>query len=58
MGQALRDRSQQYQSEKITQILKSMVVNEGVASLFKGVSASVLGVSNAVIFFFIYENMR
>lgn len=58
MGQALRHQSQQYPSEKITQVLKSMVNNEGLRSLFKGVSASVMGVSNAVVFFFIYENLR
>lgn len=32
-----------------------MIHKEGISSLFKGVSASVLGVSNAVIYFFIYE---
>ena len=29
-----------------------------MGSLFKGLSASMMGISNAIIYFFIYENIK
>lgn len=58
MAQALHPERHHYQTDNILKIMNSMVIEEGPSSLFKGVSASVLGVSNAVIYFFIYENFK
>lgn len=58
MAQALHPEHRQYQNDHILKIMNSMVMQEGPSSLFKGVSASILGVSNAVIYFFIYENFK
>lgn len=33
-------------------------MQEGWSSLFKGLSASILGISNAVIYFFLYESIK
>jgi hypothetical protein len=43
-----------YSTGSITLIMRSMVHEEGINSLFRGVTASILGVSNPVIYFFIY----
>lgn len=58
MAQALHPQHRHYRTSSIGRIMRAMVTEEGVGALFKGVSASVLGVSNAVIYFFIYENIR
>jgi hypothetical protein len=58
MAQALHPEHRHYNTTKIVKIMNLMIIEEGFSSLFKGVSASILGVSNAVIYFFIYENFK